>query len=84
MRRILEIKFLQTILGYCYLTPAWDISIFHPCCACVNVIPHCYFLMTTTTTKQQQHLVNYVSIVAASNETLTFYFRFQMTNIICV
>jgi len=30
--------------------------------------------------KKIQHLVQYVSIVTASNENLTFYFRFQTTD----
>ena len=37
-------------------------------------------LINTNIVLKVQHLVQYVSIGTASNETLTFYFRFQMTN----
>ena len=50
----------------------------------------CVYTMSRTTDnanfflKTIQHLVQYVPIGWASNETLTFYFRFQTTNIIMV
>ena len=34
----MNILFLHTMPGYCYLTQVWDNSILHPCCTCANVI----------------------------------------------
>ena len=47
--------FFHTMLGYCYLTPVWDISILHPLFRlhqCYPTLPNSLF-MTTTTKKMQ-------------------------------
>ena len=58
--------FLHTMLGYCYLTPGWDISILPPpYCVCANVYPTLpnYFFMTTTTTKVQLNKLPQTTII---------------------
>ena len=58
----LEVLFLHTMPGYCYLTPGWDITIFHPTpllrlCQSYPTLPN-YFFMTTTRSKRT--LTNYL------------------------
>ena len=53
--------FLHIMSGYCYLTPRWDNSILHPCCACANVIlpyrTHFYDNINNNSSGQQTTII---------------------------
>ena len=89
---IRKYNFLHTMPGYCYLTPGGISLSYTPLlrlCKCYPTLPN-YFLwqqqqpvqyVLITTKYKPTDLIQYVSFEAASNETLTFYFRFEMPNI---